>query len=270
MKCRVMLWKAIGETPLMAIERFRKAHPAYEHIPAAYAGRLDPMAEGKLLILLGDECKRQARYHTLDKEYEVEVLLDVGSDTGDVLGITTYAGKETRVDQRMLATFLKKERGSHERPYPKYSSKTVGGKPLFLHALEGTIESIEIPMHTEHIYSIRVLGMKRSSSTELKAHVDSFLEKVPQSEEPSKALGADFRIEKVRAGWEQLFSSVGTREFTVIRLRVVCGGGTYMRSLAERIGTILGTRALACSIRRTKIGRKHLFGVCSHYAFAYS
>jgi tRNA U55 pseudouridine synthase TruB len=40
-----------------------------------------PMASGKLLVLLGEECKHQENYHSLDKEYEFSVLLGIGSDT---------------------------------------------------------------------------------------------------------------------------------------------------------------------------------------------
>ena len=82
--------KAVGETPLQALERFRALHGELDQIPMAYAGRLDPMASGKLLILIGEECKQQERYHALDKEYEFEVLFGIGSDTGDVLGRLSF------------------------------------------------------------------------------------------------------------------------------------------------------------------------------------
>ncbi|MCA9363758.1 hypothetical protein KC727_00880, partial [Candidatus Kaiserbacteria bacterium] len=79
--------KRIGETPLEAAERLRVTLGLSADIPLAYAGRLDPMASGKLLVLIGDECKKQEQYHTLDKEYTFEVLFGVRSDTADVLGI---------------------------------------------------------------------------------------------------------------------------------------------------------------------------------------
>ena len=82
----VVLEKEIGETPLSTAEQFRVTRPDLIGIPLSYAGRLDPMASGKLLILLGEECKKQTEYHDLDKEYEFSVLFGIGSDTGDVLG----------------------------------------------------------------------------------------------------------------------------------------------------------------------------------------
>jgi len=81
-----MLEKAVGETPLSCAEEYRGKHPELTGVSMAYAGRLDPMASGKLLVLLGEECKNQAAYHGLDKEYGFSVLLGIGSDSHDVLG----------------------------------------------------------------------------------------------------------------------------------------------------------------------------------------
>lgn len=254
MKKLVVLDKNIGETPLMAIQAWKAEHPKYAEVPASYAGRLDPMASGKLLVLFGDECRRQKAYTKLDKEYEIEVLLDVGSDTCDVLGMPEYAGKETILDTKELAAVLRREEGAHTRAYPVFSSKTVAGKPLFLYALEGTIDSIEVPEHIEHIYRIRDCGSYAISSEKLEAKVTELLDLVPRTTEPSKRLGEDFRVDAVRAQWQSLFRNTKGRNFTVLRLRVTCASGAYMRSLAGRVGGALDTEALALSIRRTRIG----------------
>jgi tRNA U55 pseudouridine synthase TruB len=82
----IVLEKSVGETPLSCAEEYRALHPELAGVSMAYAGRLDPMASGKLLVLLGEECKNQTSYHGLDKEYEFSVLFGVGSDSHDVLG----------------------------------------------------------------------------------------------------------------------------------------------------------------------------------------
>ncbi len=258
MKRAALIEKQIGETPLAAIARFKAGNPAYASVPACYAGRLDPMATGKLLLLFGEGCKKQKSYIGLDKEYQIELLLDAGSDTGDALGLVRYSGKETRADPNVLAAALAAERGTHLRAYPPYSSKTVNGKPLFLHALEGTLESIQIPTHEERIYAIRETGIERIPERALRARIDAYLAKVPTTAEPSKALGADFRIDAVRASWDAFFDAAGPRDFAVIRLTVACGAGTYMRTLGARVAQALGTKGLALSIHRSKIGRRFL------------
>lgn len=245
------LHKNLGETPLAAVERFRSAQGMPSDTPIAYAGRLDPMATGKLLLLIGDECKKQKAYTGLDKEYVIEVLLGISTDTGDVLGIPE-AGPSSTPAQSQIKDALMKEIGTYERAYPVFSSKTVNGVPLFLHALQGTLSTISIPKHMETIYSIRHNKTDRLSAAQLRERVRENLDAAPVSDDPRKTLGADFRIATIRPLWEELLATNAT--YTVLTLRVRSGSGAYMRTLAERIGSSLGTSALALSITRTRIG----------------
>lgn len=250
----VVLHKQIGETPLEAAHAWKAAHPEYATVPVTYAGRLDPMASGKLLVLLGDECKRQVAYRGLDKEYEIEVVLDFATDTGDALGIPVYRTIHSDPTRAAIHTVLRSLRGTHIVPYPAFSSKTVEGKPLFEYALEGTMAEINVPTHEETIYSIHVLEHTSISLSELSRRIESTLATVPTSTEPSKKRGAEFRQHEIRAAWKQLFETVPERNVTVVKLRVRSKSGAYMRTLAQRIGEALATSAFALSITRTRIG----------------
>jgi len=83
----LLLNKKEGETPLEALNALRhKRGKKYQDIKMTYAGRLDPMASGVLLVLLGEETKNKEKYIALDKEYEFEVLFCVATDTYYILG----------------------------------------------------------------------------------------------------------------------------------------------------------------------------------------
>lgn len=251
----VTLDKKRGETPLMALEAWRRGNSSLAHLPATYAGRLDPMAEGTLLVLLGEECKKQENYRGLDKEYEVEVALDISTDTGDVLGMPVFSDNDTKPQKTGILAALKDQEGTKEVAYPAFSSKTVNGKPLFQYALEGTLSSIDIPLHDETIYRIALTDMQLATKDALKARIDASLSIVPRALETSKAVGADFRQDAIRNAWNTLFAQMPDRRFTILSLTVTCGSGAYMRTLAERIAESLGTRGVALSIRRIKIGK---------------
>jgi tRNA pseudouridine(55) synthase len=251
----VVLHKKRGETPLELLTAWQASHSELKNVRLSYAGRLDPMAEGKMLVLLGDECKKQMLYTKLDKEYEIEVLLDLKTDTGDVLGFPAMSEKRAVHVTADIKAALAHEHGSRSRKYPAYSSKTVHGKPLFLYALENTLSTITIPEHIEKIYSLAHMGTETLSKDELQKRIEQSLALVPRSDEPSKILGADFRQDEVRARWQELFSKVPARTFIILTLRVTCGSGSYMRTLAERIGMSLGSTGLALSIKRTRIGK---------------
>lgn len=261
----VVINKRRGETPLAAIQAWKERESVHAEVRACYAGRLDPMAEGKLIVLLGDECRRLKKYTSLDKEYEIEVLLDLATDTGDVLGLPAYAAHETHPLHADVHRALNAVTGTHRVPYPAFSSKTMHGKPLFVHALEGTLDAIPIPEHDETIYRIKLLSEEDWPTGTVRTYLENALAVVPRSKEESKRLGDDFRQGLIRAGWRVLFEQIPERRFTVLRLRVACVSGTYMRTLAERIGHELGTTALALSINRTKIGQYKKIGPFSFW-----
>src|SRR3989344_2406007 len=78
------LYKPRGETPLERLSNFLRKEKIKEK--AAYMGRLDPMAEGVLLIATGDDIKKREEFLNLDKEYEFSALFGFSTDTYDILG----------------------------------------------------------------------------------------------------------------------------------------------------------------------------------------
>lgn len=245
--------KEVGETPLVAAERLRASLSLPKEVPLAYAGRLDPMASGKLLILIGDECKQQTKYHSFDKAYTVEILFGTSSDTGDVLGLLTL-GNTSLITERQCRVLLQKLVGEINLPYPHFSSKTVRGKPLHMWTLEGRLGEIDIPIKKSRIHALHFKNLRTMSKDAVLKTVREKIETIPEVTDPKKALGSDFRRVAVRAAWN-VFEKNGNKTYQVLTITCIASSGTYMRSLAEKIGTDLGTCALAYSIHRTDIGR---------------
>lgn len=234
----VLIYKNLGETPLEALERFRCEQGIATDVPMTYAGRLDPMAEGLLLILIGDECKQKERYLGLDKEYEVEVLFGMTSDTYDTLGVVkATSDAEFNMPPNLAKINLKKYVGAFTQPYPAYSSKTVNGKQLHELARADELPD-DMPTKEVQIHSVKVLGTSTIEAADLKTRVLANLTKVT----------GDFRQPEIKESWAAIQGSS-----LVLLIRVNCSSGTYMRSLAHRIGQDAGCGALALSIRRTKI-----------------
>ncbi len=255
------IWKEVGETPLEALERLREVKGLDGDVKMTYAGRLDPLAEGELLILIGEECKKKEEYLELDKEYEVEILLGAQTDTGDVMGriVDSLEFVVDGISNDTLSSVLQDFVGKVSWPYPAFSSKTVQGKPLFLWALEGNIDEVEIPVRESEIYELELLDNKQIILSDLREEVHTKINSVkpvPKNVE-SKKLGADFRRAEVLKSWANFFDKCPERRsghrFEVIKVRCKCSSGTYMRTLAQKIGAELGSPALALSIMRTKI-----------------
>ena len=235
--------KALGETPLQALQKHTKE-------PATYAGRLDPMATGKLLILKGEEVHNREQYLHLDKAYDIEVLFDIETDTGDILGIPTLHTQDTIPTD--TEDMIQKELGTHTYEYPHFSSKPVQGKPLFHYALTNTLDTIEIPTHEETIYAITHTDTQTTNPRGLLIHIQEKLSHVPRTQNPTKRLGEDFRQDEVREAWNTILNT--NKTFHILSFSVICGSGTYMRSLAMRMGNYQNTGACALSIHRSTIG----------------
>lgn len=249
----VVLEKKVGETPLQVVQAFKKENPDFADVPMAYAGRLDPMASGKLLVLVGEECKKQEEYHSLDKEYEFEVLLGSVSDTGDVLGLVDWK-QGTKLSTEKLKEVAEGLVGDLSLPYPKFSSRTVRGKPLHTWTLEDRLDEIEIPSADTHIYSLKLLDLRRQSVEETYNKAMAKIESVPQVTDTRKEMGRDFRRSEVRVAWQVWREHHRGHEVDIATFKCVASSGTYMRSLSEEIGRRLGASGMAYSIHRSRIG----------------
>lgn len=261
----IPIYKNKGQTPLQAIEDLVKIKPELKDIALTYAGRLDPLASGVLLVLVGDECKKKEEYLALPKEYLVTILFGFATDTYDILGkVKTESGiLFEMVWPRSFLEFcarrsedlsnsipdevnsiLKKFTGTITQSYPPYSSKTVDGKPLWEWAREGQLDEITIPTHQVFIESINVVKTQSLLGSELqkKIHKDISL------------VTGDFRQKEILTEWDYILENNQEKEFNTITLRVACGSGAYMRTLAYDIGKTLGVPALALDIVRTKVG----------------
>lgn len=261
---RIRIW-VYGDKPNVTKKRhMRQKGP----LAMAYAGRLDPMASGKLLVLIGDECKKQTNYHGLDKEYEFSVLFGVSSDTGDVLGRLTPAEQAPTVTD--LEKIAKKLSGKNiSLPYPHFSSRTVKGKPLHMWTLEGRLSEIEIPTYTARIYSLKLLSTETKTGAQIAHDARIKIDTIPQVTEARKALGQDFRRVDIRLDWQDFAKAHGSETYTIATFRCTCGPGAYMRSLAEVIAKEAGTIGLAHHIHRTKIGKYTNLGPISFWIKLY-
>lgn len=259
MERRVLLYKPIGVTPLELIEKFRKENPQYKDIKIAYAGRLDPMAHGQMLLLIGDECKYRDKYQDLDKEYRFKVLLGVTTDTFDILGIVKSQDKDNKgrddkesskskklleqVTEETINSKLLEFRGKIEQSYPIYSSKTVKGKPLYWWARNNRLNEIEIPKKIIEIYSIELIYLSTIIADELKQYILEMINRVK----------GDFRQEEIINSWNNFFKGTAVKEFPIIELKAKVSSGTYIRSIANDLGSKLQREGIALEIERTNI-----------------
>lgn len=246
MKDILLLDKPISLTPLQAINRFREKNPEYKDAKMSYAGRLDPMAHGLLLILVGEENKKREKYQSMNKVYEFDILFGVATDTYDIMGILD----SMEVDEisfnleKKIKENISKFEGKFKQKFPPFSSARVGGEPLFKLAREGRIDEIELPEKEVNVKKINYIKRYSSDSTQL---LENIIDRVSKVE-------GDFRQGKIVEKWKKTISDLDSFNFSIVRLEAKVTSGTYIRSIAHNLGKELKTEALSYNIYRTRIG----------------
>lgn len=237
--------KKEGETPLECLESFRIKKKIAKDVPMTYAGRLDPMASGLMILLIGEECKNKDKYLGLDKEYEFEILFGFATDTYDILGKIISARKDlAEKDQlnKLIKKNLKYFKGKIVQKYPMYSAKTVSGKQLHEYARTG--EQIEVPEKNVEIKTLKFKKLRKIKVQTLLKNIEKRIAKV----------NGDFRQKEILEIWKnELGAEKMPKHFFCASFRSRVSSGTYIRSISYDLGARLRIPALAFKIKRTKI-----------------
>ncbi len=236
--------KPIGLTPLQAVTQFRKKFPLYASEKIGYAGRLDPMAEGLLLLLVGDNNKTKEQYEQLDKEYIFEAVFGFETDSYDLLGKVQLETGDKHVSESQLLNKLERFKGKITQTYPPFSSVRVNGKPLFHWAFHNKLDSITIPQKKVSIYTISLLNLDTISAELLQKDIFSKIAKVD----------GNFRQKEILENWNIFFKQNNKQTFSIVKASIHCSSGTYVRSLVKNLGESLATKATTYSIKRIKVG----------------
>ncbi|CAN5186580.1 hypothetical protein BH09PAT2_BH09PAT2_09960 [soil metagenome] len=239
----INLYKPVGYTPLQLIKQFIKIKPEYEKSTLGYAGRLDPMADGVLLILVDEENKKRKEYELLPKKYIFKVLFGVETDSYDIMGIIQSQKTTKSVQLSDIQNVIKKFIGTWEQPYPPYSSPRVNGKPLFYWARNNMLSTIDIPKKEVTVNNFELITMDTITPMDLFTHIHSRISLV----------SGDFRQKEIVQKWRKILEDT-SNSFSYMTCSIQCSSGLYVRSIAQTIGTQLGTGALALEITRTAVG----------------
>ena len=186
-----------------------------------HAGTLDPLAEGLMLIGVGDEgTKTLSNYLKLPKTYIAEILIGERRTTADMEGQIVEEKNADALNCDEVKKVLEKMAGRINLPVPIFSAVKVKGEPLYKIARE----------------TLKKEGI---------AALDKLTQTAPQKE--MEVLVAKFISCRCRVSGDKKDRLLVKAEFEV-------SSGTYIRSLAEELGARLGYPAALFSLIRTKIG----------------
>lgn len=245
------IWKKLGETPLEALESFRQRQRIDSQVKMTYAGRLDPMAEGKMILLVDEAVHKKDLYNQKNKSYLVEILVGFSTDTNDILGKIdsdpSYYSLNDESDDikktsKQIATVAQGSIGFIIQQYPAFSSKPVHGKPLFVWARNHELHKINIPTHSVRLDVAEVI------------HDDAMIggsELYKKITKKIELISGDFRQKEILDKWGASINAAN--RYAIITINIQTGPGFYVRQFVRDISKKINVPLVVYSICRDEI-----------------
>jgi tRNA U55 pseudouridine synthase TruB len=218
--------KNIGESMQDVVDRFKNEYKINKKEKVAFAGRLDPLAFGKIRLLIGADTKKMDEECSLDKIYSYSVIHSFQTDTYDVLGLITKNNIDTKFTNHNL--IFDTERLILQ-PYPPFSSKTVeiDGKMVRLwFATKNNMKIPELPTKEVKIFYNKKLGEKYINGKDLLELITNLVNKVK----------GDFRQDETLETWEKNIDK--EKEYLIEDFETKISSGGYVRSIANSMGGV--------------------------------
>ncbi|MEI6296732.1 MAG: hypothetical protein WCO84_03755 [bacterium] len=237
--------KKAGQTPLEALQFFRNKNTKLASEKLSYIGRLDPMAEGKMIILIGEkENKNREKYLNCDKEYVAEFIIGISTDSLDILGLINKSiAQKTEVKLQKIKEICKQIKKIKSQKYPWFSGKTINGVKMFDIYKSGRIEGLKRPVNKIEIKKISDIKIGAVNKKILQKEILNRINKV----------NGDFRQEKTKQSWLDFFDKTQLTKFQTISFKIKVSSGTFVRSFSENIEKYLKRPILLYKLKRIKI-----------------
>ncbi len=123
-----------------------------------HTGTLDPMAQGLLVLLVGDATKYQQALQGHEKLYEAAIRLGSQTDTGDAMGQVTRRAQVPALDCARVAEVLASFEGPLLQTPPPYSAVKVAGRPAYWWARRH--RPVELTPRPIHIFTMTFVKLE--------------------------------------------------------------------------------------------------------------
>jgi tRNA pseudouridine55 synthase len=204
-----------------------------------HTGTLDPLATGLLVLLVG-HATRLARFLVTDeKEYVADVRLGISTPTYDAQSL------DEAFRLKAEATGSHGQAGATGSHTEASSSLESGGFRLQAEEIDRVLQTFlgTYPQLPPQYSAKKVDGVRAYKKARKQEPVELKAVQVTVHE-----------LELLHRGTEDH----GPRDPGLLRLRIVCSSGFYVRSLAQDLGQLLGCGAHLEALRRTRAGQFRL------------
>ncbi|MBN1162539.1 hypothetical protein JXA34_02210 [Patescibacteria group bacterium] len=217
---------------------------------ATHTGTLDPLAEGVIVVLTGDERFKKDKYSDYIKGYEFGITFGISTDSYDAMGFVTgglrnIGSLNKEIDRAEIKSVCKKLVGKYTQTVPLYSAIRHGGKRLFEWA-HLNIDTPDLPEKKGEIYK---LELKKLNKVLFKKIIEEQI--LPNL----YSIVGHFRQEKIIGQWEKAVAGIDPNVVAALgTFYAETSRGIYVRSLSQDICRDLNAEGFVTSLRRVMNG----------------
>ena len=230
----ILINKPSGPTSHDVIDKMRKITGIKK---IGHSGTLDPFASGLLLVAIGRESTREiSKFVKLDKEYIADLKLGAVSDSYDRTGMIKLFNSEHPFCHPELGS------GSSVKSRNKFGMTRKVCVDRVAEVLQNFIGKQEqIPP----MFSAKKVNGKKLYELARKG--------IEIKRKPSQIEIYKIEILPRKISRDPL-TPLRSAQDDILKLKISCASGTYIRTLANDIGKALGCGAYLQELERTKIG----------------
>lgn len=245
------LYKPIGISCATLIKQLKEL-PEYTDKKMAFSGRLDEMAHGIVLILVGDATKLSPICNAKQKTYRFRFVIGVETDTTSVLGIICNKKNVDLIDDKLdeLMIYINSFNGkTFIQEYHIFSSFVPKDNkykmPLWQWAIAGKLDEMdEIPKKEVTINEISIVQCK-------KILVDDFLKE--SLDNLDKLQQGEFRKDQIIVQWKNFKQSEQNELMYEFECIATVSSGFYVRQFVKDMGKHFNINVTVTEIERTSI-----------------
>ncbi len=246
----IPVWKKVGEsTHLLAQyvgKKIAEKTGNQEHLKATHTGTLDPMAEGVVVILTGNDRLKKSDYSQDLKVYKFEIVFGFTTDSHDLLGLiqeTIQTQLNSEKIHQLISEVLPDFLGRQKQVQPMFSAQRVNGRSGF--DLAKVNQFFDQKINDVEVHSII---LKKITEISLDTFEKNLFKKV-------NLIDGDFRQPEILAQWKKTIAQLTEDSITklpILTLETTVSRRTYIRAITRDLAKKIGIPATTYSIIRTK------------------
>jgi tRNA pseudouridine(55) synthase len=212
-------YKEIGQTMNQVVDDIKQK---YNTTKVTYAGRLDPLAFGLVIILTDEDVHKRDEYIGKNKIYQFNIIYGIQTDTYDIMGMLI---DDSLVNDKNSFDINKLNLGKQIMKYPPYSSvpiKEHNNKPYWYCSLNH-LEVKNKPTKEIEIYGIKILDKTTKTKDELIKMINDKINKVTSE---------TFRQKDILKKWDTIEDNI----YDIYKMEIKISSGGYVRNIADKLG----------------------------------